>query len=79
MRRSSQVGWRAGVQMVNPVCPCVYCEVDREKHRAQFIVQWPDGSYYHPDKHRFSTEYAGAAMVYGARHPFGPHFPRIQI
>ncbi len=29
-----------------PVCPCVYCEVDRDKGRSQRRVRWRDTKLY---------------------------------
>lgn len=34
--------------MKPPLCPCVSCEIDREKGRKQYRLRFADGSYYSP-------------------------------
>lgn len=71
--------------MKRQLCPCVTCEVDRERGEPLSVVRWRAttgavaGLYYHPRAPRFSVERREDAMVYGPRHPFGSLFDRIEI
>ncbi len=59
-------------------CGCVQCEIDREKNRPQFLIVWPNGTFYNPTLHRFSASRA-EARVFGPRHYFGPMVKRVPL
>lgn len=56
--------------MTAPVCPCVACELDRERHRPQFRLRL-DGRWYDPRiGHPLFTDEQHAPLV-GPNHSAG--------
>lgn len=67
-------------------CPCVTCEVDRERGRPQYVVRWRSsgargwsGRYYTYSETGNRTDDQRRATRFGPRHEFGAHFVRVRI
>lgn len=66
--------------MSRDLCPCRFCETDREKGRGQYVARWADGQYFTASGAAYfaSREQAG---IFGVRHAawFGSHLTPVLV